>query len=161
MKKIVMLFAVLQCLFVTTLVAQNQQRQNKVPLKVVQYGDNVAAPLTFKEKQQLEEVYGDKLEAYVLNRPQRLKDIKHLLRNRVVYQEIPNPNDQKPCPLLSEVSLFNNYVPDLKRDLVFNQQTFNPLKYNFNFYARGSHMYRVDNTNYFIIIKSQHQRVKK
>lgn len=160
MKKIILPFIFM--LFVTTTVlAQNNQKQNRLPLKHVTYGDNLDAPLTIKEKQQLEEVYGDKLQELVLTKPQRLKDIKHILRNRVEYRQISNPRDQKPCPLLSQVSLFNNYMPNLKRDVAFNPQTFNPLKYNFNFYARGSYMYRVDNTNYFIIIKSQHQRLKK
>ncbi|VAW36026.1 hypothetical protein MNBD_GAMMA01-1060, partial [hydrothermal vent metagenome] len=38
----------------------------------------------------------------------------------------------------------------------FNKNTFNPLKYTFDFYSRGGYMYKVDNTNYFIIIKSQY-----
>lgn len=157
MKKTITLFAMLFCVTTVTILAQNQQIQNKTPLKRVSYSSNVDAPLSAKEQMQLEEVYGDKLNEYVLSKPQRLKDIKHLLRNRIEYKRIPNPHDQKPCPLLSEIPLFNNYVPDLKSDPVFNPQTFNPLKYQFNFYARGTYMYRVDNTDYFIIIKSQHQ----
>lgn len=156
MKKTTTLFAILFCVTTVTILAQNQQIQSKTPLKWVSYGSNVDAPLNAKERAQLEEVYGDKLNEYVLSKPQRLKDIKHLLRNRIAYKRIPNPHDQKPCPLLSEISLFKNYVLDLKRDPIFNPQTFNPLKYQFNFYARGTYMYRVDNTDYFIIIKSQH-----
>jgi hypothetical protein len=51
----------------------------------------------------------------------------------------------------------NYYVSDLQRDANFNPQNFNPLKYLFNFYSRGTQMYRVDNTNYFIIIESQYK----
>lgn len=159
MNKIITLFALLFCVSNVTILAQNQQRQNTTPLKEVTYGSNVNAALSAKEKLQLEEVYGDKLNDYVLSKPQRLKDIKHILRNRIEYKRIPNPKDQKPCPLLSEIPLFNNYVPDLKRDQLFNPETFNPLKYQLNFYARGSYMYRVDNTDYFILIKSQHQKL--
>lgn len=151
--------AMLFCVSTTTVLAQNHQRQSERPLKVVHYNDNVDLPLSVKERKQLEEVYGDKLNDYVLSKPQRLKDVKNLLRNRIEYKRMPNPQDQKPCPLLSEVPLFNNYVSELKRDLVFNPETFNPLKYQFNFYARGIYLYRVDNTDYFIIINSQHQKL--
>ena len=110
------------------------------------------------EELQLKAVYGNKLQEYILSKPERLKAVKNILRNRVEIIELSDPKDQKNCELLSEVSLFNYYVKDLKRDLVFNKTTFNPFKYNFNFYSRGSHLYRVDNTNYFILIKSQHDQ---
>lgn len=133
----------------------NDQRQ---PLAIVEYNENVNAPLSANEKLQLTAVYGDKLQEYILSKPQRLMAIKNILRNRIEIIELADRKDQKECTLLSEVSLFNYYVPELKRDIVFNKNTFNPLKYNFSFYSRGSHMYRVDNTNYFILIKSQHKK---
>ena len=134
----------------------SQSKSINQNLPEVKYGDNVEAPLTAIELKQLQEVYGDKLQEFVLNRPQRLKDIKHLLRNRIEIKTISNPSDQKKSVLLSQVPLFNYYVNDLKRDTNFNPQNFNPLKYLFNFYSTESHMYRVDNSNYFILIKSQH-----
>lgn len=134
----------------------SQSKATTQPLTLVKYGANVEAPLNNNELKQLQEVYGEKLEEYVLSKPQRLKDIKHLLRNRIEIKMISNPRDQKKSILLSEVPLFNYYVKDLKRDTSFNPQSFNPLKYLLNFYSRESHMYRVDNTNYFILVKSQH-----
>lgn len=135
-----------------------QSNNQNQPLPIVQYKANVDAPLSSFERQQLEEVYGDKLNSYILSKPQRLKAIKNILRNRVEILEFSNPQDQKESKLLSEVSLFNYYVPELKRDLVFNKNNFNPLKYNFSFYSRGASMYRVDNTNYYILIKPQYQK---
>ena len=41
--------------------------------------------------------------------------------------------------------------------LNYNKKRFNVLKYNLEFFGRGSRLYRIDNTDYFIIIKSQHQ----
>ena len=143
-------------IFLLALNVNAQDQNNQQPLPLVNYNQNVEAPLKMAERQLLEEVYGDKLQEYVLSKPQRLKAIKDILRNRVEIKEISNPRDQKDCELLSEVSLFDYYVQDLKRDAVFNKNSFNPLKYNFEFYSRGTHMYRVDNTNYFIVIKSQH-----
>lgn len=133
--------------------SNNQSRRQKT----VTYNDNVNNPLTANELAMINEVYGDKAKTNILDIPQRLKDVKHILRNRVEIKNIPNPSDQKPCTLLSEVPLMDYYVDHLKRETNFNPQNFNPLKYLFNFYSYGTHMYRVDNTNYFIIIKSQHQ----
>lgn len=138
----------------STLFSQNKTIRQPLPL--VNYKSNVDAPLTAKELAQIKEVYGDQAEKEILSRPQRVKDIKHLLRNRIEIKLVPS-GELKPCPLLSEVSLFDAYVPSLKRDTNFNPENFNPLKYNFAFYSIGAAMYKVDNTNYFIIIKSQHQ----
>ncbi|WP_040278651.1 hypothetical protein [Psychroserpens damuponensis] len=125
--------------------------------KTVTYNTNVNSPLTPAELAFVNEVYGNTVNANVLDKPQRLKDIKNILRNRVEIKNVPNASDQKACTLLSEVSLMNYYVSGLQRDINFNPQNFNPLKYLFNYNSYGTHMYRVDNTNYFIIIKSQHK----
>ena len=79
------------------------------------------------------------------------------INGKVEIKNIPNPSDQKACTLLSDVPLMDYYVNTLDRDTNFNPQNFNPLKYLFSFYSKGTHMYRVDNTSYFIIIKSQHK----
>lgn len=134
-----------------------QQKIKKNPLPLATFGDNVKLPLTAQERNQVIEVYGEFADKYVFNKPQMLKNIKQILRNRVVIKKINNPNEKKDGPKLSEVSLFNPYVKSLKRDNSFNPQSFNPLKYNFDFYSIGTAMYQVDNTNYYIIIKSQHQ----
>lgn len=138
----------------TTYSQTNRLQKNQ---KTVTYNANVDKPLTASEMAMINEVYGSTANKNILTKPQRLKDIKNILRNRVEIKEITKPSDQKKCTLLSEVPLMDYYVYDLKRDTTFNPNTFNPLKYLFNFYSYGSHMYRVDNTNYFIIIKSQHQ----
>ena len=134
-----------------------QQKSPKQPLPLAKFDKNVELPLTAKERQQILEVYGDKADKYVFSNKNRLKTIKQLLRNRVIIKKITDENEKKPCPKLSEVPLFNTYVPELERDQTFNPQDFNPLKYNFQFYSVGTYMYQVDNTNYYIIIKSQHQ----
>ena len=144
------------CLFVFNTNAQIKTTKQSLPL--VNYNTNVNSPLTLVERQQLEEVYGDKLHEHVLSKPERLKAIKNIFRNRISVVEIANPNNQKETKLLSEVPLFDYYVSNLKRDVTFNKNNFNPFKYNFDFYSRGTSMYQVDNTNYFIVIKSQHQK---
>jgi hypothetical protein len=147
--------ACMLCVFVhTNAISQSKTKQK--PLSAVIFNENINEPLTDEELTKIQEVYGDKSNENVLNHSQRVKDVKNILRNRV---EIVNAGDKdiSSFPSLSEVSLFNDFVPTLTRDYNFNPEHFNPLKYKFNFYSRNSSIYRVDNTTYYIIIKSQHQ----
>jgi len=90
----------------------------------------------------------------VLDNPQRLKSIKNILRNRVqILNIIDYPKDYE---LLSQVPLFDKYNSSLKRE-TFNKSEFNPLRYNFDFYAKQTQVFRVDNTDYYIVIKPQYQ----
>ncbi|MBO6881408.1 MULTISPECIES: hypothetical protein [Winogradskyella] len=134
-----------------------QQTKQKNPLPLAKFEDNVKLPLTAKERAQIIEVYGEYADKYIFSKPHRLKSMKQLLRNRIVIKLITDEGSIKQCTKLSEVSLCDGFVSDLKRDETFNPSTFNPLKYNFEFYSRASAMYHVDNTNYYIIIKSQYQ----
>lgn len=145
------LILVATLLISTSLFSQSRKQ------KTINYNDNVNLPLTSAESALINEVYGNTANDNILDKPQRLKDIKNILRNRVEIKSVPNARDQKACTLLSEVPLMDYYVSNLQRDTSFNPQNFNPLKYLFNFYSHGTHMYRVDNTNYFIIIKSQYK----
>lgn len=134
-----------------------QQTKQKNPLPLAKYDDNVKLPLTAQERSQIIEVYGDYAEKHIFSNTHRLKSIKQLLRNRIVIKLVTDESNKKPCTKLSEVSLCDGFVSDLKRDETFNPNTFNPLKYNFEFYSRAAATYKVDNTNYYIIIKSQYQ----
>lgn len=147
-------------LILSTLVYQNTISQSKAesqPLQVIIYNDNVNEPLTIKELAQIKEVYGKNAEADILSRPQRVKDIKNILRNRVEIFDAGD-KDLSSLPKLSKVELFNEYENGISRDFNFNPTNFNPLKYKFNFYSRNSSTYHVDGTGYYIIIKSQHQQ---
>ena len=145
------------CAFISGTSFSQTKQINQQPLTIVKYNANVDAPLTSKELGQIKEAYGDQAEQQVLSRQQRVKDIKNILRNRVVFKEVKSGETLKECPLLSSVPLFDYYVSSLTRDMVFDPATFNPLKYDFSFNSRGGGLYKVDNTNYYIIIKSQHQ----
>lgn len=144
-------------LVMASLSMSGQQSTHRNPLPLATYNDNVNAPLTAKERNQIIEVYGESAEKYVFSNPHRLKSIKHILRNRVQIKLVTSENDKKPCPKLSEISLLDGFVSDLERDQFFNPADFNPLKYNFEFHSRAGAMYQVDDTNYYIIIKTQYQ----
>ena len=151
------LYILFVALFCYTGNSQNTNR-SYTPLKVVEYDVNVNTPFSANEMLQLQEVYGASLDKEILSRPNRVLSMKNLLRNRIVIEKRPDPKDQKNCTLLSEVPVFDAFVSNLQRDFVFKPQEFNPLKYTFSFYSRGDHMYRVDGTDYFILIKSQHSK---
>lgn len=134
----------------------SQTKHKQKPLQHVVYNDNVNAPLSTHELSLIKEVYGDHTEEDILSKPQRLKDIKHILRNRVEIVEVSQGKDLSSITNLSTIPLFNPYNQGLTRDAFYNANTFNPLKYQFNFYSReGSKTYRFDNSQVLITIKSQ------
>jgi len=136
----------------TTVNAQTASKN--LASKTVVFNKNVKDPLNTLEKNMLIEVYGESLQKYVLNNPERLRSIKNIIRNRVEILNLPNyPKDYK---LLSQVPLFNKYNSSLKRES-FRKTTFNPLRYTFDFYTNETQVFRVDNTDYYIVIKSQYQ----
>lgn len=102
----------------------------------------------------IQELYGDKTREIAQNDPERIKALTNLLDNRVQVVESP-VNAKEVYPKLSEMGLLNKYNPDLKRDLVFDPNNFNPLKYDLNFFSKKTEAYRVDNTDYIIVIQPQ------
>jgi len=132
-----------------------QSKVNSRVVKVVSYNDNVKQPLTSQEMDFLVEAYSDKLEKYILSRPSRLKDVKDIFRNRVKIELASRNEKSAYMPLLSTVPLFTTYNSDLQQDVTFNKMKFNPFKYQFHFHAFGTSMYRIDNTDYVVIIKPQ------
>ncbi len=124
--------------------------------KYVKYPENINNTLTAKEKAMIIEVYGeDAAKKYIFDIPQRLKDTKHILRNRFEIVEIKEKNLSS-FKNLSEVPVFDVYR-NIKRDQYVDIKNFNPLKYQFNFYGNSTEYIRIDNTSYVIIIKSQFQ----
>lgn len=103
------------------------------------------------------EVYGEKTQEIFQNDPDRLKALTDLLDNRIKIVESPVIVEDK-YTKLSTIPLLNKYNPNLTRDAVFNPNTFNPLKYNLNFFTTEVQIYRIDNTDYIIVIDSQKQK---
>ena len=132
-------------------IAQNDSNNQKG--WITQYPSNIDLPLSQDELLKLDKAYGDELKSQILNRPVRLKDIKDILRNRVfIYKE--NIKNLSKIPLLSNVAIFDIYNSKLRRP-IFRKNDFNPLLYNFNFFSKTKQIYRADNTNYLIVIKSR------
>jgi len=149
MRKIIFFFSIVIFSNIGVVIAQNDS--NSQQTWITQYPSNVELPLSHDERIKLDNAYGSELKNQILDRPIRVKDIKDILRNRIdIYQE--NIKDVSTIPLLSNVPIFNIYNHKLNRP-VFNRNNFNPLLYNFNFFLKTKQIYRVDNTNYLIVIK--------
>ena len=102
----------------------------------------------------IQEVYGDKYQEISTNDPERIKLLSDLLENRIKIVEVSSVGEDK-YPKLSSVSLLNKYNPNLTRDVAFDMNTFNPLKYNLNFFSTKTEVYRIDNTDYLLVIQPQ------
>ena len=128
---------------------------SKKAIQLVHYPNNVKEDLSVKEKMMMKEVFNDKYSSYILNNPGRLKNMKHLLRNRIVIKRFDSPLNEDKYTNLSKVPLFNVYNTSLKRDIVYSPKSFNPLKYNLDFFRIGGSVYKIFDTPFYIIIKSQ------
>ena len=102
----------------------------------------------------IQEVFADQLQTLVLNVPNRLNDLTDILNNRVKIEDKKIEKDEK-FVKLSTVEIFNNYNPNLKRDMSIDENIFNPLKYNLRFHAKYTLIYRIDNTDKIIVIYPQ------
>jgi hypothetical protein len=116
---------------------------------------NISSANAQQVNAKIQEVYGDKTQELVINDPVRLDFLNDLLDNRIKIIESPLSDNNEKEPKLSSVELLNKYNPALTRDAVFDPLNFNPLKYNFNFFPKTVSVYRVDNTNYLIVIQAQ------
>lgn len=102
----------------------------------------------------IQEVYGNMTEQIAQNEPDRIKALNDLLENRIKIIESPVVGEDK-YTKLSSVALLNKYNPNLERDKEFDPKNFNALKYNMNFFTTQTQVYRVDNTDFIIIINPQ------
>lgn len=103
----------------------------------------------------IQELYGDKTQEMVGNDPVRLNFLTNFLEKRFEIIKTDNNKLDDKSIKLSTVVLLNKYNPTLQRDEQFDPETFNPLKYNLDFTTTLTKVYRVDNTDYIIVIKPQ------
>ena len=138
------------------LMSNKSNAQSKKPItQLVKFDKNIESPLTTKEKQMLIEVYSDKLDEYIMSNPRRLKNMKHLLRNRLKVIKMDSKIDNDKYENLANISLFDIYNDGLQRNRQYNSSTFNPLKYDLPFFKIGGSIFKIYDTNYFLVIKSQ------
>ena len=115
---------------------------------------NINNTIAQQVNSKIQEVYGDKTQQIMKNEPERIIALNDLLDNRIKIVVSPVVGEDK-YTKLSSVELLNKYNLNLKRDEGFDPNNFNALKYNMNFFNSQAVVYRVDNTDYIIVIKPQ------
>lgn len=111
---------------------------------IIELGDNVNNPLTFKETLFIKSALGDEALNRIISIKALEQNIKDILRNRVqILSKRFYPSEK--IPKLSSIT--NSNSPQ-----VFNSNNFNPLFYDFDFDSYESQIYRVDGTDYIINI---------
>ena len=100
--------------------------------------------------EQINEVYGAD---YPANGSDFRKDLIILLSNRIIFGSFNNL--QKESALLSTLPLMNDTNPLIGPFVpgTFDKSTFNPLRYGFNFFAKNEQWFRIDGTDYIMIVK--------
>ena len=90
----------------------------------------------------------------------RYSYMKELFEERISYvkSDTEKLDQDNSLALLSEVELYNDYNRGISRDARFDPERFNPFKYKFDFYAADKLVYRVDGTEYLIIIYPQERK---
>lgn len=126
-------------------IAQESERNTWIS----NFPDNVNLPFNAYEMHKIESAFDDK--AYlekIFSSKALTKEFKDILRNRIKIEQ-ENIKDISSIPYLSSVKFLGNKKL-LKRK--FDSKFFNPLLYDFDFFSKKKKIYRVDGTNYLIII---------
>lgn len=122
---------------------------------VVLLGLNAQTSLSLSPNQiqsYVAEVYG---ETFVSNNPTLVSAFGKLLNDRIEIRQEGQNADEK-YPLLSSLGVNNKINPNLTAfSGGFQLSTFNPLRYNFDFFSNQTQIIRVDNTDYLMIVQPQ------
>ena len=144
MKRILIIFICL-LFFNSSGFSQDRERNSWIS----SFPENINLPLNASEIDKIESAYDDKAYIKKIYSSKALtKEFKDILRNRVKIEQ-ENIKDISTIPYLSSVKFLGNKKLFPKKFIVNN---FNPLLYEFNFNSKTKKIYRVDGTNYLIII---------
>lgn len=82
---------------------------------------------------------------------QHYKNLQKLLQERVLFIQEPFQENEK-FPKISQTTLLNKYNSELVKDLSFDENNFNILKYDLNLFSPNTKVYRFDNSDWLIVI---------
>lgn len=99
------------------------------------------------------EVYGSSLSQILAHDNQRLTVLNQLINERIQIIDQDSVSAKLKFPALNAQPIFNKYVPTLSIDAVYNPVTFNPLKYDLNFFEWGDRGYWINGTNKILFIQ--------
>jgi len=103
----------------------------------------------------INEVYGDQAQKLIFSNQRRYQTLRKLITERMQIVRQAELRGKK-YPKITEKGMLDMYNKNIKHDGFFNKNTFNPLKYNLEFFdIQGLRAYRIDNTEYLLIIQPQ------
>lgn len=102
----------------------------------------------------ISEVYGDVNGAFFRGNVGLYSQFQNLLQNRIKIEQMPYENGEK-FTKISSLTINNKYNNALAHAPFINTESFNPLKYNMDFFAKTTKIYRIDNTNLIVVIDPQ------
>lgn len=102
------------------------------------------------------DVYGQQ---FMGNNPELIPIFRNFLLERIEYKTETQSPDEK-YPKLSSFGLRNKNNPSLSRDFSFDNNTFNPLKYNISAFEPLTQIIRFDNSDILIIVKPYNNQNK-
>lgn len=102
------------------------------------------------------EVYGQQ---FMDNNPELFPIFRNFIHERIEYKTEAQSPDEK-YPKLSSFGLRNKNNPSLSRDISFDSNTFNPLKYNISVFDPLTQLIRFDNSDIIIIVKPYNNQNK-
>lgn len=120
--------------------------QEQAPLAIIP-----AATSDIAHAAKINEIY---TASYLEDAPELRIALMDLLAHRVSYQLEPVSENNK-YPLISSLPLMNRMNPEIvPHDPVnFTPSEFNPLIYSWNFFSDKLQVYRIDGTDYLLIVQ--------
>jgi hypothetical protein len=118
-----------------------------------QLQDQTITPENHDYSSKIAFVYGSE---FLQHNPELLDPLVLLLRDRIAYQFEVAPPDEK-FPKLSSFPLMNKANPSVNAPdpAAFDVTTFNPLIYNWDFFSDRVQVFRIDGTDYLMIVQPQ------
>ena len=99
----------------------------------------------------IKEVYQDKAETMIFSDQIRYNSFKDLLLNRIFVKKLRFKEGEKLVDL-TKAPLLNKYNKSLVRNYLFNQNTFNPLKYDIALFSNEIILYRIDKNHVLYVL---------
>lgn len=104
----------------------------------------------------ISEVYTNQGASQITPDTRRYAFMQTFINERITYvQYDPKKLEVLNYVKLSQIPLYDTYNKSLQRDMSFNPASFNPFKYQFEFYGPQKQYIHVDNSNYVIVITPQ------
>lgn len=91
---------------------------------------------------------------FVSNNPTLVTALGKVMTDRIEYRAVEQDQTEK-YTMLSTMPLLSKANPTIQgADFAnFNLEAFNPLVYNLDFFSDKTSIYRIDNTNYIMVVK--------